>query len=166
MEEIWKTVEWSPNFKISNFGRLKSYQRDKINGKLIKLTPRKSRCNYIEVSLYDIKLEKIRRISIHRLVAEAFIPNPENKPHVNHIDENKLNNRSDNLEWVTEKENMNHGTRNKRISKKLIKPVKCIETGEVYSSLTEAYQKTGISHIGDVCNGNRKRAGKLHWKWV
>lgn len=59
---------------------------------------------------------KVIRVNIHRLLAEAYIPNPHNYPQVNHIDENKLNNSLDNLEWVTAQQNANHGTRNKRIS--------------------------------------------------
>lgn len=87
-KEIWKTIEWSPDFKISNYGRLKSYQKDKVNGRLIKLTP--NPFGYIQVNLYNIHTKKIKRTGVHRLVAEVFIPNPENKPQVNHIDEGKL----------------------------------------------------------------------------
>lgn len=164
MEEIWKTVEWSPNFKISNFGRLKSYQRDKINGKFIKLTPSKN--GYISVNLYNIHTKKIRRIGIHRLVAESFIPNPENKPQVNHIDEDKTNNRVDNLNWMTAKENLSHGTARKRSSVTRGTPVRCIETGEVFYGIWEATRKTGISNIHQACNGIYSHAGGFHWEYV
>lgn len=78
------------------------------------LKPKIDRYGYPVVTLFC--RNHPRYVPIHRLVAEVFIPNPENKPAVNHIDENKLNNSVGNLEWVTVKENDNHGTRNVRMA--------------------------------------------------
>lgn len=95
----------------------------------------------------DIQLTKNKKITwfrLHRLVAEAFIPNPDSLPLVNHKDENPLNNKVSNLEWCTYKHNNNYGTRNKRISEKHInnkiscRPVICVETNVKYESITNA----------------------------
>lgn len=158
-EEIWKIILDFPDYKVSNLGRIKSYKYDKINGRLLKLTPNKN--GYIQVWLCNEHIGK-KQIYVHRLVAEAFILNPENKPEVNHINEDKENNEWYNLEWVTSEENNNHGTRIERTQKK----VRCIETGKIYPSIKEAREKTGINHIHSVCKGYAKTSGGLHWEYV
>lgn len=166
MEEIWKRIEWSPDYEISSYGRLKSYKRDKTNGKLIKLTPRKT--GYITVQIDDIRTGKIKLTGVHRLVAEAFIPNPENKGDVNHIDENKSNNHVDNLEWMTRKENINYGTHNEQVSEFRKKKIECIELNKIFDSLTQASKELGISgsNISRVCNGKRSQAGGFRWRYI
>ena len=164
-KEIWKDIPSFPGYQVSNLGRLKSYKEDKINGKLFKLSP-DLRTGYIVVKLYNTHTGKRETRGIHRLVAEAFVPNPENKPQVNHIDEDKSNNRVDNLEWVTAKENSNHGTRNKRIAKTKGKKVKCVETGEVYYSTLEAKRQTGIANTGAAASGIYSHAGGFHWEYA
>ena len=162
-KEIWKVIKWAPMYSISNLGRLKSFHKDKVNGKIRKVSPRKDEYYRLTLTLED-GTKKIT--SLHQLVAEAFVPNPENKPQVNHIDEDKSNNRWDNLEWVTPKENNNHGSHNEKIGRSLGKKVRCIETGEIYYSTGDVYRKTGVSHVGEVCNGHRKHAKGFHWEWV
>ena len=103
-EEIWKDIDDYPNYQISNYGRVKSIPRKRVKGKL--LTPSRSNCGYLKI--YLMKDRKGYLVSIHRLVAKAFIPNPNNLPEVNHIDGNKENNCVDNLEWVTKKDNVLH----------------------------------------------------------
>ena len=97
-------------------------------------------------------------------------PNPNNLPEVNHIDEDKNNNRWDNLEWCDHKTNCNHGTRIARCAAGNSKPVRCIETGVIYSSATEASKQLGIDQ-GWICNCiNKKNRCKsthgLHWEYV
>ena len=117
-EEIWKDVKgYEGVYRVSSFGRVRSLDRvssigRKLKGKVLKQKVTKG---YNMVSLSKDGNPKGKTVS--RLVAKTFIPNPENKPEVNHIDENKQNNHVDNLEWVTAKENANHGTRKERIGK-------------------------------------------------
>lgn len=113
MKEIWKDVKgYEELYQVSNLGRVKRVETDRI------LKVRVKRHGYLGVVLYNNSEPK--HYIIHRLVAEAFIPNHENKPQVNHIDEDKTNNTVANLEWVTAKENANHGTRNSTMSHKIV----------------------------------------------
>ena len=114
IEEIWKDIKgYEGYYQVSNLGRIKSLDRMKNNqyneyfmsGRILKSSIIKDK-GYCRVSLNNGKGRKSKRV--HRLVAEAFIPNLENKPEVNHIDGNKLNNCADNLEWCTNKENIEH----------------------------------------------------------
>lgn len=109
-KEIWKTIEDYPNYQISNMGRVKSlkFGREKI----IKHSICKGYCR-----LQLCKEGKTKQYLVHQLVAQTFIPNPNNYIFVNHRDENKQNNMVSNLEWVTQEYNANFGTRNERISK-------------------------------------------------
>jgi hypothetical protein len=103
-QELWKDIpEFEGVYQISNFGRLKSF-KIVLTGRV--LSNKEKSGKYFSVVL---KYKgKIRYVRMHRLVAEAFIPNPENKPAVNHKDLNKQNNRVDNLEWATNSENCRH----------------------------------------------------------
>lgn len=113
MEEIWKdVVGWGPAYKVSNLGNVMSCNNTGRNGIITGRKPRilkpfKDRGGYVNVRLCNNKIEKTRMI--HRLVAMAFIPNPENKEQVNHKDSNRANNHVDNLEWVSRRENITHG---------------------------------------------------------
>ncbi len=103
--EIWKDIYgYEGAYKVSNLGRIQSLLRKNTKGKI--LNPAKNNRGYLRLGLCF--KGKIRYDSVHRLVAEAFIPNPKNLPEVNHIDGNKLNNRVENLEWVTKGENQIH----------------------------------------------------------
>lgn len=106
--EIWKAIYGYENYNISNKGNVKNITTGKI------LKPGDNGQGYKHVMLYD-KNHKGKTIMIHRLVAKAFIPNPDNLPQVNHIDEDKTNNCVENLEWITSEDNINHGTHNLRV---------------------------------------------------
>lgn len=115
--EIWKPiVGYEGIYEVSNLGRVKSLERIipqgkrimSIHEKILKYISNKKTINYID---YVVYLTNKKKHKIHRLVAEAFIPNPENKPFINHIDHNPLNNVFTNLEWCTQKENMEHASK-------------------------------------------------------
>lgn len=120
---------------------------------------------YYQMILY--KNKSCKSYYIHRLVAETFISNPDNLPFVNHKDENKQNNCVDNLEWCTQKYNINYGTSLKKRIDLMGKPVICMETGKRYKSALEAGKQLGINykHICDCCRGRRKTTGSYHWEY-
>lgn len=163
MKEIWRNIEGFENYQVSNLGNVKSLGNNKNKKEKI-LKPSKNIAGYLQVWLR--KDGKTYAKTIHRLVAEAFIPNPDNLPCVNHKDENKTNNKEVNLEFCTYEYNTNYGTSNERRSKKLAKPVICIETGIFFSSAMDAERKTGIpnGNISNCCLGRQKHAGGYSWK--
>ena len=161
--EIWKDIKgYEGLYQVSNLGRVKNKRRNR----LLKL--RLERNGYLRVSLY--KNSKVSCKFVHRLVAQNFIPNPNNLEYVNHKDEDKSNNDASNLEWCTRRYNNSYGTRGKRISKTLLEkyknnplshrhtPVRDLVTGEVFNSVKEAAQRYGISttHVQYVSQGKRK----------
>lgn len=166
--EIWKTIPELPNYQVSNKGNVKSIERKVYNGrgyytlreKILK--PCKNRGGYMCVNI--LKEGKLKNIRIHRLVADAFLPNPLNLPQINHRNEDKSDNRLENLEYCDAKYNVNYGTRTERASKK----VKCINTGKIYPSTMEVKRKLGFppSHISECCNKKRKTCGGFNWEWA
>lgn len=105
---MWKDIiNYEGKYKINKCGDIYSMRTNKLIKPVI-------RNNYLAVGLWCNG--KVQMKSVHRLVAEAFIPNPDNLPYVNHINENKTDNRVENLEWCDAKYNANYGTRNKKIS--------------------------------------------------
>ena len=141
------------------------------------LSPRKVGKGYFQVVLMIDGQQT--PILIHRLVAEAFIPNPNNYPQVNHIDENKENNNYSNLEWATAKQNINYGTRNLRVGEKIKrgnnpnakkvemldpKTHKVIKTFDSVASACDYLQKPkGAASIYHVCHNRRKTAYGYAW---
>lgn len=157
-----------PNYEglyaVTSCGKVWSYRSKQF------LTPRKSKKGYLTVLLCN--KGNMREFKIHRLVADAYIPNPDNLPQVNHKDENKQNNCIANLEWCTNAYNRNYGTRNERaaigISKAKMKPCMCVETGQIYSSAIEAARDTNLckESINRCCRGERKTYTNRHWKYI
>lgn len=177
--EIWKKViDYEENYEISSYGRLKSLDRY-VNGryglrfakgKIIK--PTVCTNGYLEYALHRDGEKKI--VLAHRLVAQHFIPNPNNYPEVNHIDENIQNNRMDNLEWLTSKQNANYGTRNQRCkdcNKQYFKPVLQYDLEgnliKEYETLGDASRdiKGDISAIIRVCKNRQNIAYGYIWKY-
>jgi hypothetical protein len=136
---MWKDIaNYEGLYKVNNIGEVYSIRTNKF----IKPTIRN---NYLAVGLW--KNGKVKMKSIHRLVAETFIPNIYNLPEVNHINEDKTDNRVENLEWCTRKYNTNYGTRNKKISSYLSKPVAQYDLNgtlvKKYNSIKEAAKALG-----------------------
>ena len=183
--EIWKDVEnYEGLYQVSNLGRIKSLERDvyrqngtfhyHAGGKI--LAPVLDRGGYQYVRLSKNGREK--KESVHRLVAMAFLPNPENKSQVNHKDEVKTNNVVENLEWCTSVYNANYGTRIQRCVQnhkypKLgnhpnAKAAFCVELNKTFDCAKRAGEELGIcvTSISQVCRGKRKTAGGFHWKYA
>lgn len=173
-EEIWKDIEgYEGRYQVSNLGRVKSIKHYDSRGHLRAervLKPTNDWDGYLRVNLYKNRVQVNK--TIHRLVAEAFIPNPENKPTVNHIDENKTNNNVNNLEWATMKEQNSHGTRLKRFSESNSKPIIAIDiaNGEYteYNSGKECAIQLGLNHghISSVLKGKRRQTGGYVFKYL
>lgn len=165
--EIWKPINgYNGVYDISSWGRVRTHKRKGTDERFLKL--HKARNGYLMVSLHS-NLGYKRKL-VHRLVAEAFIPNLNEYPCVNHKDENKENNAVDNLEWCTYQYNNNYGTARERASVARHKPCigKYADGTEVrFDSCTLASEALGISqgNIWGACNGLHKRAGGLEWRY-
>lgn len=173
MIEEWRDIKgYEGLYQVSSEGRVKSLERKvshRDRERTIKeriLKPGINRGGYLKINLYTDG--KPKTLIVHRLVASAFVPNPDDKPEVNHVDEDKSNNRACNLEWVTAKENANHGTRNERIGKQVSQYTLGGEFVKTWASAKEAQRMTGFyqSHISRAANGKRKQAYNFIWKYV
>ena len=190
MIEEWRSVAgYEGIYEVSNLGNVRSL--DRLNGRGFRIKgqnmkPVTNQKGYLRVGLSLNNVQSLK--SIHRLVAQAFIPNPDNKPQVNHIDENKQNNHVDNLEWVTNRENALHGTKIARnsantnyrkkvantdyslIGEKQAKPVTAtnIKSGEKikFKSMQEAHRH-GFhpSAICRCCKGQLQQYKGFTWEY-
>lgn len=176
MEEWLDITGYENMYQVSSLGRV----RNRNTGYILKPLMKKG---YQVVNLYSNK--KMKTHAIHRLVAQAFIPNLQQLPQVNHKDENKVNNCAGNLEWCTAYYNNNYGTRNKRISdsvkalsvdRKYLRKTRAVlqiekSSGQVvkeYRSITEAAKANGF-HRGNIywcCIGKRNEASGYLWEYI
>lgn len=153
--EIWKEIPgFNQYYQVSNIGRIKTMFR-MVNGKNGALRPRPEKImkpkltmfGYRTISLFNPSKKKVD-IFVHRLVAQAFIPNPENKTQVNHIDGNKQNNHVDNLEWNTASENTIHAHKNNLVKVRRGEGVHGAKlTEDKIKEIREMYAKGGISYV-------------------
>lgn len=183
MDEIWKDIEeFEGLYQISNFGRVKALKR-KVKAKngqkrafnehiltlhSSKLTKRHPKPMF-HVELWKDNKRYVRMI--HRLVAENFIPNPDGKPQVNHIDGNRYNNRYDNLEWCTNRENMIHAYKTGLTKPKGCKPIKGINliTGKqtLFNSIEEAARilNSNSDAIRSALKGRSQTSCGYRWEY-
>ena len=161
--EKWKSIAgYEGLYEVSNLGRVRSLKF----GKTKILTPKNNGIGYFQVGLRKDGISKY--LLVHRLVANAFIPNPQNLKTVNHIDEDKSNNNVSNLEWMSQTDNINYGTRTARCSKQVQKFDK--QTGALlatFQAAREAERRTGIaqSSICACCKDRLKSAGGYVWRY-
>lgn len=163
--KVWKPIpDYEDLYEISNDGEVRSLH-DRYGEKLILKQCIGSK-GYKLVTLCKDHTQKT--VNVHRLVALAFIPNPGSLPCVNHIDEDKTNNKAENLEWCSYYYNNVYGQRLTKSALRKSIPVKCVETNVIYSSAYSAQRETGIrqSGIWQCCHGQRKTAGGFHWEIV
>ena len=161
--EIWKDIEGYENlYQVSNMGRIRSVK----TGRIRKSVTYSSGYQYVNLS----KNNSTKIYLIHRLVAKAFLPNPDNLPQVNHKNEQKDCNMVTNLEWCSKEYNINYGTRNEKVAEVNSKPVLAIKDDKIcmfFKSTWEAGKNEfQQGHICGCCLGNRKTHKGYQWKYV
>lgn len=164
MVELWKDIEgFEGLYQVSNLGRIKSAFREGTKGGIIKQFIIH---NYPKVNLH--KNGESHFIYTHRLVAKAFIPNPLNKPQINHINGNKCDNRAINLEWATSQENLQHAIDTGLRKFKKVAQIKNGTLIKTYLNCRRASIETGIPqpNIWYCLSGKHKTSGGYEWKYI
>ena len=147
-----KGFEEFEGYGITSCGRVYSFKTKRF------LKPIKNNRGYLQVQLTNGTQHK-KTVKIHRLVALAYMPNPNNYDTVDHIDENKEHNYINNLRWMTREENK---------KRSWCKKVYCVELDKVFESAVAAARELGLdrSNISNVCNGKRNKTGGYHFQFV
>ena len=164
--EVWKDIKgFEGHYQVSDKGRVRSlkYGKERI------LKPERTHNGYLRVGL--LKNRNRKMFMVHRLVGQAFLSNPHNLPQINHKDEDKTNNRVENLEWCDGKYNMNYGTRTQRVTEKVSKTVlQYTKTGEFvkeWKSTHDIERNLGYSkgNISSCCTGKLKWIYGFVWSY-
>ena len=181
--EIWKPlVGFEGCYEISNYGVVRSLDRyvntfrgsRLVKGRILKGGGESNKYLNVYLATPD---KKGQTYEIHRLVGKTFVPNPSNNPVINHKDGNKHNNNADNLEWVTQKENIIHSWELGKAhnqGKLNRKKIMCVETGEIFDSRDCAAKAHGPEHLNyrssayniGRCAKNGKKAYGFTWKYL
>lgn len=169
MIEEWKdVVGFEGRYKVSSFGKVKSLKYEGHDGEK-ELKQSTDRLGYKVVYLYDNSGKRKFKL-VHRLVAQAFIENPNNYGEVNHIDGNPSNNEICNLEWCNRSQNIVHASKVLGRKMGVRKRVMCIETGEVYESEQDAVKAKGLHRNAISCvlgeKHQSKTTGGFHWRFI
>lgn len=166
--EIWKPIKgYEEKYMVSNLGRVKSLSNNRNRKEKI-LKPCKDSGGYLFVVLCSNG--KCKQITVHRLVSETFIPNPDNLPIINHKDENPLNNCVNNLEWCSVKYNNCYGTRLERFSKSKSKKVACYKDNKlikVYNAIKDV-ELDGFNrgNVCSCCRGKKQTHHGFQWRYI
>ncbi len=172
MEEIWKDIEgYEGLYQVSNTGKVRSFiRKTELQAPWHLIKPHVAR-GYAFIALYTKEVKRSKNFLLHRIVAKAFIPNPNNYPEINHKDENKLNNAVDNLEWCTRSYNMCYGTARFRQGISSSTPVEQLTVENIsiarYCSIPIAAKINRIdeSSIHKCCNNLRESVGGYRWRY-
>lgn len=173
MKEVWKPVKgYEGLYEVSSIGRVRSVKRNLV------MHPQPRKHGYLGIQLHGRggNAKGFRTMSVHRLVAEAFIPNPNDLPEVNHIDEDKTNNRVENLQWVSHIDNTNYGTAQNRRAEKLRNGSKSVAICQYtkdgkfiaeYPSLAEVERQTGYAkaNICRCAQGSKQYTHAYGYVW-
>jgi hypothetical protein len=152
IEKNGKTYDFTGYYEVSNYGKVRNIK----TGRILKQTTTKD--GYKKVQLQrSVDGVVNRNFRVHRLVATAFVPNPNNLPEVNHINHIRDCNIYTNLEWVTRQENIDDSS----VCRKVI----CLETEQVFATVREAEKWLGKKGIYDCCRGKAKTIGGYHWQY-
>lgn len=165
----WKQIDGYENYSVSDTGLIRNDETSHL------LKQFDTSTGYKIVHLY--KNKKMKNFKVHRLVAQAFIPNSKQEKCVNHINGDKQDNRIENLEWCSHSQNNIHSYRTlgrsscnaiQAMTVAKFKPVQCIETGEKYESVKAAAEKTGVcsANISSCLSKRRLTAGGFHWGYA
>lgn len=154
--EYWKQIKGYPHLFISRAGSVWTTTYNRY------LKPQLSNRGYLRVGLNKDKV--IKTVHVHRLVAEAFIPNPDNLPQVDHIDGNKLNNCVENLRWISQSDNCR---KSRPHAEKRNRAIICVETGKVFTSKAQAGRALGIptAVMSSLLKGESESYHHLHFKY-
>lgn len=161
---MWKVVSANPRYEVNEIGEVRHRERKQIlRGKI-------DRYGYLVITMSSGDRKKPQTVAAHRLVATAFIPNPDNLPCVNHKDEDKLNNSADNLEWCTFLYNTRYGTGLQRGADKRKRPIVALKDGveiKRYSCVGEAAEEFGVSpsSIKDVLRKKKWHKSSCGFEW-
>ena len=160
-EEIRDVKGYEGLYAVTSYGRVWSYRSNKF------LKPALSANGYCVVCFFVNHQNKT--MYVHRLVAQAFLANPDNLPMINHKDECRTNNYIFNLEWCDAKYNNSYGTCRERAGKNIAKPVYCVELDAIFDSQKTAAEVVGLANstgISMCCKGRRQTAAGYHWEYV
>lgn len=155
-------------YAVSNLGHVKNVKTDRV----LSVCERDGNGTgtYLSVNL-SVEPNRCKMFYVHRLVAAAFLPNPNNLPEINHKDQNKTNPRLSNLEWCDRRHNMTYGDVVDRIIRSKVNHSPefiCLETGAIYTNQMAAARELGLNHrhVNDVLHGRLKSTGGYHFKWL
>ena len=163
---MWVRCESYPSYEVNEHGEIRNKKTQCV------LKQRVNKQGYLRVNIYKDSQTPKKTVTTHRLIAEAFVPNPNNLPCINHKDENKTNNEAGNLEWCTVAYNNSYGTKLERFAKSKSRPVIAFRDGEeiLFESQKKAAETVGCKPSSIFCalrhKNNSRRVKGYEWKYA